>query len=314
MAQEDNVSRPGRAWRRPRVGRWTIEQRSAWLLVAPALALVGLFTLYPLGHALWTSFHISSPLLPSSFVGLGNYGAVVASGYFLKAFQVTTGFTLVTVVLTTVTALGAALVLREAFPGSRLLRPVVLLPWAVPLVVSGVLWRWIFNPQWGALNAILYSAGVIREYIPWLSDPRLAFISVSIAQSWSQVPLATIFLLGALQAIPRSEYEAAALDGAGALHRFRHVTIPNIRTILVLVALYQVLMGLTAYDITYSMTAGGPGTATTLISYFTWSESFKQLNFGQGAALAVMIAVVALVFITALLRALPRGALSQDQA
>ena len=314
MSLAENQPVPSAAPRRRGTGRWRGEGRTAWFLIAPALALVGLFTVYPLGQALWTSFQISSPLLPPAFVGLQNYQEVAASGYFLKAFQVTTGFTLVTVVLTSVTALGAASVLREAFPGSRLLRPVMLLPWAVPLVVSGVMWRWIFNPQWGALNAILYSAGLIREYIPWLSDPGLAFVSVSIAQSWSQLPLATIFLLGALQAIPRAEYEAAAIDGAGVLQRFRHVTIPNIRTILVLVALYQVLMGLTAYDITYSMTAGGPGTATTLISYFTWSESFKQLNFGQGAALAVMIAVVALVFIVAILRALPKGALSEEQA
>jgi multiple sugar transport system permease protein len=310
----ENQSRPGPSWRPRRIGRWTTERWNAWVLVAPALALVGLFTIYPLGRALWTSFQMSSPLLPPSFVGLENYREVGASGYFLKAFQVTTGFALVTVVLTTVMALGAASVLREAFPGSRLLRPVTLLPWAVPLVVSGVMWRWVFNAQWGALNAILYSAGLIREYIPWLSDPGLAFISVSIAHSWSQLPLATIFLLGALQAIPRAEYEAAAIDGAGVLQRFRHITIPNIRTVLVLVALYQVLTGLTAYDITYSMTAGGPGTATTLISYFTWSESFKQLNFGHGAALAVMIAIVSLVFIAGILRALPRGALSEDQA
>lgn len=295
-------------------GRWAGQGRSAWLLIAPALALVGLFTVYPLGSALWTSFHTSSPLLPPTFVGLKNYEEVAVSGYFLKAFQVTVGFTLVTVTLTTLMALGAASLLRETFRGRWFLRPVTLLPWAVPLVVTGVMWRWIFNPQWGALNAVLYSAGLIDKYIPWLSDPNLAFIAVSVAHTWSQLPLATIFLLGALQTVPREQYEAASMEGAGVLDRFRFVTLPNVRTVLVIVVLFEVLMGLTAYDITYSMTAGGPGTATSLISYFTWSEAFKQLNFGHGAALAVIIAGVALVLITAILRALPRGALSEDQA
>ena len=123
-----------------------------------------------------------------------------------------------------------------------------------------------------------------------------------------------IFLLGAFQAVPREQYEAASIEGAGMVDRFRFVTLPNVRTVLVIVVLFEVLMGLTAYDITYSMTAGGPGTATSLVSYFTWSEAFKQLNFGHGAALAVIIALVALVLITAILRALPRGALSEDQA
>ena len=314
MPLAQNESLPSAAPHRRGTGRWAGEGRNAWFLIAPALALVGLFTVYPLATALWTSFQISSPLLPPAFVGLQNYQEVAASSYFLKAFQVTAGFTLVTVILTTVTALGAALLLHETFRGRRLLRPVMLLPWAVPLVVTGVMWRWIFNPQWGALNAILYSTGLIDRYIPWLSDPNLAFISVSIAHTWSQLPLATIFLLGALQAIPREEYEAASIEGAGVLERFRIVTLPNVRTVLVIVVLFQVLMGLTAYDITYSMTAGGPGTATSLVSYFTWSEAFKQLNFGHGAALAVIIALVSFVFIAALLRALPKGALSEEQA
>ena len=314
MPLAQNQTIPSAAPRRRGAGRWAGQGRTAWLLIAPAVALVGLFTVYPLGTALWTSFQTSSPLLPPTFVGLKNYQEVAESGYFLKAFQVTAGFTLVTVILTTVTALGAASLLRETFRGRRLLRPLTLLPWAVPLVVTGVMWRWIFNPQWGALNAVLYSTGLIDNYIPWLSDPNLAFIAVSIAHTWSQLPLATIFLLGALQAVPREEYEAASIEGAGVLDRFRFVTLPNIRTVLVIVVLFEVLMGLTAYDITYSMTAGGPGTATSLVSYFTWSEAFKQLNFGHGAALAVIIALVALVLITAILRALPRGALSEDQA
>lgn len=314
MPLDRNQAVSSAAPRRRGAGRWALRVPTAWLLIAPALALVGLFTVYPLGTALWTSFQTSSPLLPPTFVGVQNYREVAESGYFLKALQVTAGFTLVTVGLTTLTALGAASLLRETFRGRRLLRPLTLLPWAVPLVVTGVMWRWIFNPQWGALNAVLYSTGVIDHYIPWLSDPNLAFIAVSIAHTWSQLPLATIFLLGALQAVPREEYEAASIEGAGVLDRFRFVTLPNVRTVLVIVVLFEVLMGLTAYDITYSMTAGGPGTATSLVSYFTWSEAFKQLNFGHGAALAVIIALVALVLITAILRALPRGALSEDQA
>lgn len=289
-----------------------LERRWGWALVGPALVVVVGLSILPIGRAIWTSLLQSSPLLPTKFTGIQNYLDVIGSGPFLDAWRTTLVFTAYTVVLTTVMALGSASLLNSAFLGSRFIKPIALLPWAVPAVIAGVMWRWMFNDSWGPINAVLYSFGIIHEYIPWLGSPALAFLSVGLAHSWALLPLATVFLLAALQTVPHQEYEAARIDGAGRLQAYWYVTLPNIRTALVIVVLYLTLMGLTAYDIVYTMTSGGPGTATTLISYFTWSIAFKELNFGQAAALATMIAAVALVLITGLLRAVPKGALDDS--
>ena len=131
---------------------------------------------------------------------------------------------------------------------------------------------------------------------------------------WTQLPLVAIFLLAAMQAIPTELYDAAAIDGAGVFRRFWNVTLPGIRAMLVIVALYEVLMAFTNFDIVYSLTQGGPGTATTMVTYFTWVESFKKLDFGKGSALAILIALASLAVILVLLRAIPKGALVEERA
>jgi ABC-type sugar transport system permease subunit len=159
---------------------------------------------------------------------------------------------------------------------------------------------------------MLYEIGVIDSYIEWLTSPRLAMMAVLIAFAWAQTPLATALLLVAIQVVPGELYDAASLDGAGSWNRFRAITLPSIRPMLVIVILYELLMAITTFDITYSLTHGGPGTATTLLTYFTWSESFKMLNFGNGAALAILIALASVLLIVGLLRAMPRDALLGD--
>jgi ABC-type sugar transport system permease subunit len=286
------------------------ERRWGWLMLAPALAVLGALSIVPLAQAVYSSFRQVSPLLPPKFIGLDNYVAVIESDNFIVSWQVTLLFTAITVVLTTGMAMISASALNSSFRGSALVKPLVLLPWAVPGVIAGVIWRWMFNNDWGAINTILHALGAIHEYVNWLSQPNMALLAVCIAQTWSLLPLSIILIMAALQNIPEEQYEAARLDGANSLQLYRYVTFPNIRTSVVIVALYNTLMGLTAYDIVYTMTSGGPGTSTSVISYFTWSISFTQLNIGEGAALATTMALVSIVFIVGLLRALPKGALS----
>jgi ABC-type sugar transport system permease subunit len=296
--------------RTPRADRGRNYERNwGWLMLSPALAVLASLSIVPLSQAVYSSFRQVSPLLPPKFIGLGNYTAVIQSENFLAAWRVTLLFTVITVVLTTSSAMISASALHGSFRGSAVVKPLVLLPWAVPGVVAGVIWRWMFNNDWGAINTILHALGVIQAYVNWLSQPSLALLAVCIAETWSLLPLSTILVMAALQNIPEEQYEAARLDGANGLQLYRFVTFPNIRTSVVVVALYNTLMGLTAYDIVYTMTSGGPGTATSVISYFTWSISFTQLNIGEGAALATMMALVSIVFIAGLLRALPKGAL-----
>lgn len=278
-------------------------------MAAPALLLIAVFTLYPFGRAAYESTRIASPIFPARYVGLENYRDVLGSAYFRDAALTTLRFAGITVPLLILFGVLVALLLNESFVGNTALRIGMLLPWAIPATVAGLIWKWIFLDSWGALNALLYSLGIIDDYIRWLTSPRLAMTAVVIVFVWSQLPLAAIFLLAAVQAIPDDLYQAAALDGAGPLGRFRAVTLPGIRPMLVIVAIFEFLMAITNFDIVYSLTQGGPGTATTMLTYFTWSESFKQLDFGQGSALAILIALGSLAAILVLVRALPRDAL-----
>lgn len=282
---------------------------NAYLMIAPAVLLVAAFTLYPYIYAFWSSIRVMSPLLPPAFAGLKNYKAVITSIYFLRAVRHTLVFTAASVPITAVLGLLTASLLNRRFFGDALLKAMVLLPWAIPIAISGVVWRGFFNSGWGALNALLYMAGIIPKYIGWLTTPSLAMSVVITAQIWTQFPFAAVLILAAMQAIPKELYEAAAIDGAGVLQRFFHVTLPGIRAMLAIVVIFETLMGLTTFDLTYALTGGGPGTATTLVSYYTWAESFKMLNFGNGSALAVILAVVSLAMILAIIQFIPKGAL-----
>ena len=282
-------------------------------MVAPALLLVALFTLYPVGRALYQSTRIESPIFPSRFVGLQNYRDVLGSIYFADAAATTLWFAAVTVPLLVVLGILTALLLNESFVGNAVLRVGMLLPWALPATVAGLVWKWVFLDSWGALNAGLFSAGLIDNYIAWLTTPDLARMAVVVVFIWTQLPLTAIFLLASLQAIPGELYDAAAVDGAGVFRRFWTITLPGIRPMLVIVTLYAVLMAFTNFDIVYALTQGGPGTATTMLTYFTWVESFKKLDFGAGSALAVVIALASLVMILVLIRAIPKGALVEER-
>jgi ABC-type sugar transport system permease subunit len=206
-----------------------------------------------------------------------------------------------------------AMLLNERFIGNTALRIGMLLPWAIPATVAGLIWKWIYLDSWGALNAGLYALGIIDSYVEWLTTPNLARMVVVIVFVWTQLPLTAIFILAARQGIPEDLYESSALDGAGPIDRFFAVTLPGIRPMLVVVALYDLLMAITNFDITYSLTQGGPGTSTTMLTYFTWAEGFKRLDFGRGSALAIVIALGSLLAILILVRAMPTDALVEER-
>jgi ABC-type sugar transport system permease subunit len=191
-------------------------------------------------------------------------------------------------------------------------RAVVLLPWAMPGAVSGIVWVWIFHGRWGILNALLQQVGIIKSYIEWLSNPTLAKVTVMVAHIWTQIPFASVLLMAALSIINKELYEAAEVDGAGPARKLFSVTIPQVKGMMTVALIYELIMGLTSYDLTYAMTGGGPGGATTLLSYFIWAESFKMLQLGRGAALGVIMALITLILILAIMRAVP-GELSVEE-
>jgi ABC-type sugar transport system permease subunit len=238
-------------------------------------------------------------------VGIKNYVDVVSSIYFREALLNTLVFTAITAPIIVVVALGVARLLLTKFVGRSIVRAVVLLPWAMPGAVSGIVWVWIFHGRWGILNALLAKLGIISSYIGWLDHPVLAKFSVMVAHIWTQIPFASILLMAALSIINKEIYEAAEVDGAGPTRRLFSITLPQIKGMMTIALIYEFIMGMTSYDLTYSMTGGGPGGATTLLSYYVWAESFKMLQFGRGAALGVIMALLILALILLLMRAVP---------
>lgn len=284
-----------------------------WLL--PALLPVILFTVYPVAQAFWTSLHAANFLFPvESFAGIDNYRRVLTSNYFLDSLATSAWFTFCTAPVVVVIGILIALLLRERFFGRTILRSVVLLPWVLPGAITAVLWVWVFNPSWGILNGILRRLGLIQSSIPWLSDPDLAFASVAVAHIWTQIPFSVVLIMAALSAINPELTEAAKIDGAGPLGRFRYVILPEIRAMIVVLLVYNALTAFTSYDVVYAMTGGGPGTATSLLSFQIWKESFSMYDFGTGSAVAFIVVLFSALMIVAITKAMPSDLFEEESA
>ncbi|MGH2702177.1 MAG: carbohydrate ABC transporter permease [Actinomycetota bacterium] len=275
-----------------------------WGSVTPVVLLVALFTLFPLAYALLTSLHRVILTQPDArpFVGVENYAKVLGEAAFINAAQNTLWFAGVSVPLVTAAGLAVALLLNQRVRGFGVLRVLVLLPWSIPLVSAGIMWRLLLHGNFGALNGALVQLGLIDSYAPWLSSPKLAMWSVIVVHIWREFPLAAILFLAGLQTIPNDLVDAAKMDGAGAWSRFRYVILPLLKGPLLIVLVYETMIAIAVFDLVYVLTGGGPGSATTLISWFAYAVSFKFLNLGQGAALSFLISGVILVLIVAYLR------------
>jgi multiple sugar transport system permease protein len=211
---------------------------------------------------------------------------------------------LVTVTVTTALATAVAVLLNEAFPGRRVLSALVLLPWATPSIVNGLMWKWIYDPNFGALNAVLKFLGLIDSYVVWLGDPSKSLMLIANAAVWKQMPLAAILLLVTMKAIPADLYRAARVDGANVFQRFMHVTLPGMKPGLMLVLVYETMISIRHFDLFLIMTQGGPGDATYTISWQIYVETFRSLKFGIGAALSYLLAIATFVLAYAIIRGL----------
>lgn len=265
----------------------------AWLTISPVLIWVALFTIFPFAYAAFLSVHKYHLIQPDHpFVGLRNYIQVVSNELFVIAGGNTLLFTAISAALVIVLGLAVALLLNNRLPGFGLLRALVLLPWAIPLVSAGILWKLMLHGNFGAVNGLLLQLGFIDHYLTFFSQMPHAFASVIFAHVWREFPLATILFLAGLQTISPEYYDAAKVDGAGRFARFRHITLPSLRGTLLIVLVYETMIGLAVFDLVYVLTGGGPGTGTTLAAWLVWTTTFKSLNLGRGAALSFIIAIV----------------------
>jgi ABC-type sugar transport system permease subunit len=277
-----------------------------YLSILPAIVVIALFAIYPIIHAVRMSFYKYLLTRPNEhpFVGLGNFTEVVTSYYFKNSIQITALYTVAAVIGVVLYGLGVALLLNSSIRLAGPLKIVILLPWALPAVVSGLLWKWILNADFGIFNGLLYALGLIESYIPFLADPTLAKFSLIMAFIWKEGPLVAIFFLAGLQLIPDEYYEAAKIDGGGGWTIFRHIKLPLLRAVLLIVFVYETMTAILTFDTIYVLTGGGPADSTALISWFAYAEIFKGLNLGHGIALAIIIAAITLVLILVYLRAL----------
>jgi multiple sugar transport system permease protein len=277
------------------------------ILNAPAIILVIAFSVVPLVYVGYLSFQDMRIGMGGGFAGLDNYRFVLEDASVIKAFTNTLYFAVLSVVLATFIGLGIALLLHSDIPGAGWLISAVVLPWAVPEIVNALIWQWIYNPNYGALNGILYSLGIFAEYRAWLSSPLSAMHAVIFAYAWKLVPFVIIILYAGLTAIPTEQYESAEIDGAGDWAQLRYITLPLLAAPLGVSVMFCMVWSMRAFDIVYLLTRGGPGDGTMVLSYFVFGKAFEFGDMGAAAAVACLLALLTFALTALYMRAL-RGA------
>ena len=284
------------------------EQQFAFLILAPAAVVIFGVVLVPLVTTFIYSLQ-NMELISAErgkFLGLWNYIQVLGSAWFWQALGRTLYFTGVSTALETFLGLLVALLLNTRFLGVGFLRVLVIVPWAIPGIVNASIWKWIYNPEYGVLNAVLTRLHVISQYRAWLSDPFLAMNMVIVADVWKMTPFAIIFFLAALQFINKSLYEAATVDGAGVFKRFWHITLPYLVPTLSVVVVMRTVEKFKAFDVFYVMTRGGPSNGTKVLVYEAYLKAFANLQYSISSTVSYLIAIIVLVFTVLYIRSMKR--------
>jgi multiple sugar transport system permease protein len=275
--------------------------------VAPAWLYVAVFYLYPLatnvrmGFQDFTVTSFYTGVAP--FVGLRNYREVFRDPAFAGTVGNTVLFTAGSLVLQFGIGLALAVFFKRTFPLGGVLRSLLLVPWLLPLVVSGTAWRWILETDSGVLNRTLIGLHLVSEPVPWLASTGLSLTAVTLVNVWVGIPFNMVILYGGLQAIPAELYEAAQLDGAGAWQRFRRVTLPLLRPVTTVVLTLGLIYTLKVFDVIMVLTQGGPADSSQTLTTYSYDLSFQQLAFGHGAAVGNLLVLVAVIFAIGYLRA-----------
>ena len=284
------------------------EERDGFWLLLPAIAVIFVITLLPVIFTFILSFTdtpLSNPS-PQNFVGIKNYLGFLLSKDFWNSIWRTFYFTSVSVGLELILGLGIALLINSKPIGWQFLRASLIIPWAVPTIVNGAIWRWIYNADYGALNGLLYSLGWIDKYQAWLTKPFLAMNLVIVADVWHSVPFIALILQAALATIPFEIEEASMIDGASTWQRFLKIRLPLLRPAILVALVVRTVEAFRVFDIIYVITQGGPAFGTVTISYLTYLESFTYGRLGSGSSLSFLISAITLVLALLYIRLLYR--------
>jgi multiple sugar transport system permease protein len=285
--------------------------RDAWLLVLPALIPVVLFSVYPLLQGILLGFTDSKAGLNAvvTFNGVDNYVRLAGNELFWKSFRIGLVWAFGVTALQFLASLGLALLLNLDLKFRGVARTLALVPWAMPPVVIAIMWRLMLNPSYGPINEAMRSIGLPGD-INWLGSFSTALPAVIVVGVWAGMPQTTITLLAGLQNVPAELHEAAAIDGAGVMHRFWHVTLPALRPIIVAITTLDLIWNFNSFALVFVLTAGGPGGQTMLPMLFAYNEAFRYGEFGYAAAMGNVMVIVISVFLFLYLRGQARSRLS----
>jgi len=280
------------------------------ILVAPAILYIAALVGYPFLLALYLSFSnadVSTSGL-GSFVGFDNFVALFESSVFLTALRNTLLFTGASAVLKGLLATILAFLLAENVRGTRVFRFIILLPWTVPIALSSITWKWMFDTQYSIINWVLHAVGLLKpsEMPNWLGDPTLAILSIIAVNVWRGFPFGAVILLAGMSAVPSEVIDAAKVDGAGPVTRFRKVIVPMIAPVLFVGSLYDLVFTLTDMTVVYLLTRGGPGNETHVLSSYAFLVGVQSGALGRGAAIAILLFPILLLVVFFALRSLRR--------
>ena len=275
------------------------QQLAGWVFLTPAIAYLLFAFALPIVYNVMLSFEQTSPAtianFTAPFAGLDNYRAVFNDPTSREAIVRTFEFTFLSLLFQFLIGFALALLFSLRFPGRTFARSLIIVPWLLPLIVTGVIFRFLFQAEGGAVNQLLTNVGLTDHPIQWLNDPNLAFWTILVANIWLGIPFFTLLLYSALQDVPVEVREAAIIDGASPWQRLRLVIVPIILPVIEVTLLLGFVFTVKVFDLVIGLTGGGPANATQLITTWSYNLSFQQFSFGQGAALNNVLLVLALI-------------------
>lgn len=265
-----------------------------YLCILPTIIIFAIFAIYPVFRTIFLSFfkyRLQTGNL-RTFIGFENYLTMFKDSRFLNALSFTLIFSIITVSVEVILGLIFAQLMNMPFKGQWALRVIVLIPWSIPTIVSGFMWKFMVNDQYGVFNQILYSLGFIENYIPWLSQDLTSRFILILADIWKTSPYVSLLVLAGLQNIPESLNDAAAIDGAGAIRKYFFITLPQLKPVLATAVLFRLISALKIYTVIAALTNGGPGFATESLTMYTMRTFFSAGNYGYGACLSTFTLII----------------------
>lgn len=269
--------------------------RSAWLFTSPMLVVLALVAGWPLLRTIWFGFTDArlDDMAAAEFIGLGNFVLLAEDETWWRAVRNTVWFTVVSVSLETVLGMIIALVLNARFAGRGLMRAAVLIPWAIPTIVSAKMWGWMYHDQFGVVNDVLLALGVIAEPVAWTADPGLAIYAVIAVDVWKTTPFMALLLLAGLQMLPAECYESARVDGVHPVKVFFRITLPLIKPALMVAVIFRALDALRVFDLIYVLTSNSEDTMSMSVYARQQLVDFQDVGFGSAASTMLFMIIAA---------------------